>query len=168
MRAFFLILALLVSMTLSLPGFGQGTAPDNPDLTTIYCDFPDNTEVSAQYLATAKDEPRPGKIWVPGGQPITLFTQTALVVGGKDIPPAAYTVYLLPGKKDWTLIVSKNTSLTAPYDEKDDLIRANMDLGEVGVVLKVPQVSLAHTAPKTCNLRVYIGKVGAFVDMNQK
>jgi len=166
MRALLVLFVLSASAALPARGFAQ--AADNPDLTTIYCDFEDGKEVSAQYLATAKEEPHAGKVWVPGGQAITLFAQTPLVVGGKDVPAAAYTVYLLPGRKDWTLIISKNTSLTAPYDEKNDLVRASMDLGEVNDVVKIPQLSLAHTSAKTCNLRVYIGKVGAFVDMNQK
>lgn len=168
MRALLFILFLSASAAAQAAAPAAPAPPDNPDSTTIYCDFADGSEISATYLATAKDEPHAGKVWVPGGAPITLFNQAPVVLAGKEIPAAAYTMYLLPGKKDWTLIVSRNTSLTAPYDEKDDLIRANMEVGEVGDVLKVPQVSLAHTAPKTCNFRVYIGKVGAFVDFTQK
>jgi hypothetical protein len=170
MRKFFLIFCMALLTASAVPVFAQApaAATDNPDLTTVYCDFADGKEVSAEYIAEAKEEPHNGKVWVPGGQPITLFTQTPLTVGGKDVPPAAYTIYILPEKKEWTLIVSKNTSLTTPYDQKDDLARASMDLGELQDPLKVPQVSLAHTAPKTCNLRVSIGKVGAFVDFIQK
>jgi hypothetical protein len=138
---------------------------------TAFCDFSDGQEVSIRYnttVATAKDEPRNGKVWLPGGSPITLFTNTTLVLNNSTIPSGAYSLYVIPGKKDWTLIVNKNVTAGAPYDEKQNLARAPMELGEVESPPKQLQASFAHVAPKVCSIRLYYGKTGAFAEFSEK
>jgi len=138
---------------------------------TAFCDFADGQEVSIRYstaTASSKDEPHNGKVWMPGGSPITLFTNTPLILNGSQIPIGAYTVYVIPNKKDWTLIVNKNVTAGAPYDEKDDVARAPMELGEVDSTPKQLEASFAHTGAKVCSIRLYYGKAGAFADFNEK
>src|SRR5215472_12029825 len=45
-----------------------------------------------------------GKVWAPGDKPLTLFANTSVTVGGKDISDEAYTMFILPEEKSWTLI----------------------------------------------------------------
>ena len=146
--------------------------PDNgPNSATAYCDFDDGQEVSVRYnasVATSKDEPRNGKVWLPGGSPMTLFTGAAVTLNNSPIPAGAYSVYVIPGKKDWTLIVNKNVTAADQYDEKQDLARSSMELGEVDSPPKQLQVSFAHVAPKQCSIRLYYGKIGAFTEFTEK
>jgi hypothetical protein len=100
--------------------------------------------------------------------PITLFTATALTLNNSPIPTGAYSIYVIPNKKDWTLIVNKNVTAGAPYDEKLDVARAPMELGEVDSPPKQLEASFAHTAPKACSIRLYYGKIGAFAEFNEK
>ncbi len=135
--------------------------------TTSPCDFEDGMEMSVQYH-TGKDEPKNGKVWTPGGAPIVLYTQVPLVLNNVTIPVGAFNMFVIPNKKDWTLIVNKNVTAGAPYDASQDLVRAPMETGEVGQAETEVQVTLAHTGPKVCSLRIYYGKIGAFLDFNEK
>ena len=139
--------------------------------STAFCDFTDGQEVSVRYSnapISSKDEPRSGKVWTPNGVPMTLFSATTLVLAKSEIPPGAYSVYVIPNRKDWTFIVNKNVTAGAAYDEKNDIARGSMELGEVDSPPKQLQVSFAHTSPKVCSIRLYYGKEGAFIDLGEK
>ena len=131
------------------------------DSQTAYCDFTDGGEVSMRYNPTVKDEPRNGRVWSPG---ITLFVQVPLTLGGREIPLGAYTVLMIPDKKNWTLIVSKNVTSGAQYNSAEDVARAPMEIGEIPEATKQLQLAFAHMSAKQCSLRVYYQKTGAFVD----
>ena len=135
------------------------------------CDFDDGLEVTVHYseaVVTSKDEPHNGKVWVPAGSPITLFTQVPLILNHVEIPVGAYSLYVMPNKKEWTLIVSKNVTNPKTYDQTQDLARAPMELGQVNSPPKQLQVSFAHVAPKQCSIRIYYETTGAFVEFNEK
>jgi hypothetical protein len=147
----------------------QGDSDQNS--ATAFCDFDDGQEISIRYnslVANAKDEPRNGKVWTPGGGPMTLFTASPLTLNNSTIPAGAYSVYVIPNKKEWTLIVNKNVTAGAAYDERQDVARSPMELGEVETPPKELQVSFAHSAPKQCSIRLYYGKTGAFTDFKEK
>jgi hypothetical protein len=138
---------------------------------TAFCDFDDGQEISIRYtsaITNSKDEPHNGKLWTPGGVPMTLFAGATVTLNNATIPTGAYSVYVIPNKKEWTLIVNKNVTAGAPYSEGQDVARSPMDLGEVDSPDKQLQVSFAHTAPKQCSIRLYYGKVGAFTDFKEK
>jgi len=150
-----------------------GDQPGDPDQNsaTAFCDFDDGQEVSVRYnsvITNPKDEPRNGRVWAPGGSPMTLFAAVPLELGNSTIPTGAYSVYAIPNKKEWTLIVNKNVTAGAAYDDKQDVARSSMELGEVDTPPRQLQVSFAHTAPKTCSIRLYYGKTGAFTDFKEK
>jgi hypothetical protein len=136
---------------------------------TAYCDFDDGYQISVQYHnSDSKEQPRSGKVWAPGGSPMVLYAQTALILNGTAIPVGAYSMYVVQGRKDWTLIVNKNVTAGSPYDEKQDLARAPMELGEIGEAVKQVQISFAHMGAKQCSMRLYYGKTGAFVNFSER
>jgi hypothetical protein len=130
-----------------------------------YCNFADNNQVTIQYNPTVKEEPRNGHVWNPG---ITLYVQTPLTLGGGEIPLGAYTIYLTPDRKNWTITVNKNVTAGAAYNSGQDVAHAQMEVGEIPQPTKQLQLSFAHMAPKQCSLRVYYQKTGAFVDFIEK
>ncbi len=156
MRVVLGLSALLV--ILAAKGFAQ-------DTQTRYCDYADGNQVTIQYNASAKEEPKNGRIWSPG---ITLFVQVPLTLGGSVIPIGAYTVHLIPDKKNWTLIVNKDVTAGAAYNSSSDVARAPMEVGEIPDPTKQLQLSFAHMSAKQCSLRVYYAKVGAFTDFLEK
>ena len=168
MRVLALYIVLITSSFLAAPT----EQPDPVDPTaTITCDFADDKEITIQYnnsVMSDKDQPRNGRVWLPGGSPMTLFTQVPLVLNHVELPVGAYSVYVIPNKKEWTLVVSKNVTNPKTYDEKQDLVRASMEIGGVESPPKRLQASFAHVAPKQCSIRLYYEKTGAFVEFNEK
>jgi hypothetical protein len=130
-----------------------------------YCNFEDGNQVTIQYHPNVKEEPHNGRVWAPG---ITLYVQVPLTLGGSTIPLGAYSVYLIPDKKNWAIIVNKNVTAGAAYDSSQDVAKGQMEVGEIPQPTKELQLSFAHMAPQQCSLRVYYQKAGAFVDFMEK
>jgi hypothetical protein len=168
MRPLTILVVLFSQLILAAAALAQ---QDDPNVQTAFCNFADDQQVSLQYnasAATPKNEPHNGKVWLPGGVPMTLFAQTTLTLNNTLIPVGAYSVYVIPGKKDWTLIVNKNVTPGSAYDESKDLARSSMELGEVDSPPRQLQASFAHTSAKTCAIRLYYEKTGAFADFQEK
>src|SRR5579863_2277221 len=168
MRVLAVFLVLMSQAFLDATAFAE----DATDQTaTITCDFTDGNEITVEYnnsVNSEKDQPRNGRVWLPGGSPMTLFTQVPLVLNHVELPVGAYTMYVIPNKKDWTLIVSKNVTNPKSYDEKQDLVRAPMEIGGVNSPPKQLDLSFAHVAPRQCSIRIYYETTGAFVEFNEK
>ncbi len=157
---------------------GQNPAPADPASATATCDFSDAQQLAVQYQPLTipkKDKDNflgrqvpYGKVWEPGQQPLTLFTNAALTIDGTNVPVGAYTLYLIPNKKEWTLVVSKNTNPAAVYDQSMDLVRAPMQTGTLTSPELKFNVTFEHTGPQECSLRVDIADVGAWVPFQQK
>ena len=155
---------------LTLLSVGQQAASTGKTAEVI-CAFEDGKEMKVQYSsapANRREEFHEGKLWEPGGSPMFLFTQTALSVGSSVIPAGAYSLYLIPEKHAWTLVVNRNVVAGSKYDEKQDLGRAAMQIGENEGSVKQAQIVLAHIAPKQCNLRLYYEKAGAWTEFREK
>lgn len=69
-----------------------------------------------------------GKVWRTGANAATtLTTDGDLMIGSLHVPKGTYTLYTIPGEKEWTLIVNKQTGQWGTeYDEKQDLGRTTM------------------------------------------
>jgi len=163
------VCVILMTQSLLAATAQQAEPPDTT--TTITCDFADDQEITVQYnhaVLSDKDQPRNGKVWLPGGSPMTLFTQVPLILNHVELPVGAYSVYVIPNKKEWTLVISKNVTNPKSYDDKQDLVRAPMELGAVDSPPKRLQASFAHVAPKQCSIRLYYEATGAFVEFNEK
>ncbi len=138
-----------------------------PNSTTT-CNLDDGRQVYVRYNAvpTNKEKISNGKPWTPGGQPMTLFTEAQLTLGSSMIPIGAYTVYPIPGKS-WTLVVNKNVTPGAAYDDKQDIARAPMETAQVAQPSDALEVAFAHVGTR-CTLRIYIGKTASFADFTAK
>ncbi len=159
MRLLALLLAVLV---ISAPAV---IAQDAQDTQTTYCDYEDGSQVTLHYNPVVKDAPRNGRVWSPG---ITLFAQVPMTLGGSEIPVGAYTVHLIPDKKNWTLIVNRNVAADSTYNSAQDIARALMEVGEIPEPTKRLELTFAREGAKQCGLRVYFAKVGAFTDFKEK
>ena len=138
-----------------------------PNSTTT-CTLDDGRQVYVRYNAVAtKNERIPnGKPWMPGGMPMTLFTEAQLTLGSSMIPIGAYTVFPIPAK-NWTLVVNKNVTPGAAYDEKQDVARSPMETAQVADPSTMLEVAFAHVGTR-CTLRIYIGKTASFADFTAK
>jgi hypothetical protein len=137
--------------------------------STTTCNLDDGRQVYIRYnpVTATKDKISNGKPWTPGGAPMTLFTEAQLTLGSSMIPVGAYTVYPIPAKDKWTLVVNKNVAPGAAYDEKQDIARATMETDQVPQAADALEVAFAHVASK-CTLRIYYGKAASFADFTAK
>jgi len=160
---------ILFVILLVIPAFAQTDATLNT--ASAVCTFADDKEMSVRYNPVKlgkNDEPANGKVWVPGNTPMDLFTETNLVLNNVEIPTGAYRLYFIPGKETWTMIVSKNVSSNLAYDDKQDLVRAPMQSGKLPQPEPEVSVYFGHIAPKTCDMRVDVGKMRVWLDFSQK
>jgi hypothetical protein len=137
--------------------------------STATCTLDDGRQVYIRYNAVngKAEKPPNGKPWAPGGAPMTLFTEAQLNFGGSTIPIGAYSVYAIPAKDKWTLIVNKNVTTGAAYDEKQDIARSQIETDQVTQPADALEVAFAHVGPR-CTLRIYFGKAASFADFIAK
>jgi hypothetical protein len=139
------------------------------------CNYDQDKQLVVQYQHVTFNLKKPlqqqipfGKPWAPGGKTMTLFTNTAVQVGSHQLAIGAYTIFIIPNAKQWTLIVSSSTDTSGAYDEQKDLVRVPMESGE----LPSPQPDLAvgfeHIAAGQCNLRMDLDKAGHFASFLEK
>jgi len=161
--------AVLISLLISLLWVPWLAAQaGNPPTSTTSCNLDDGRQVFIRYNpVSAKEKVANGKPWTPGGAPMTLFTDAQLTLGTSTIPIGAYTVYPIPAKDRWTLVVNKNVTPGAAYDEKQDIARATMETDQVPEANEALEVAFAHVGAR-CTLRIYIGKTASFADFNAK
>lgn len=168
MRTFAICILLVGQLTLR--GVSQ-QATSLGKLAEVVCTFDDGRQMKVEYSsATPKrgQEFHDGRLWEPDGSPMFLFTEAELTIGGSVIPAGAYSLYVILEKRNWTLVVNRNTKAAGQYDERQDLVRAPMEIGENEVPVAQVQVALAHVAPKQCNLRLYYEKTGAWAEFHEK
>jgi hypothetical protein len=67
-----------------------------------------------------------GSVWRTGANESTKISfSTPVKLNGVEVPAGTYALYTIPGESEWTIIVSKDTSLWGAYgyDQKNDLVR---------------------------------------------
>jgi hypothetical protein len=74
-----------------------------------------------------------GSVWRTGANAATtLHAGGDLRIGDLAVPAGDYTLYSVPGEKEWTLIVNKETGQWGTeYDQKQDLGRVKMKIAPV-------------------------------------
>ena len=143
---------------------------------TTACNFDPNTQLAVEYQKIAVNPKKKvlgneiayGKVWTPGDKPMKLFTNTAVTVANKEIPIGAYTLFVIPEEKSWTLIISKSTDTSGKYDEQQDLARIPMKFGKLTHAEPEFTAYFAHVAANQCNLRLDLQKARAWVDFIKK
>jgi hypothetical protein len=161
--------ALIFWILISTIVLAQPKAPTPPSASTV-CTFADGKEMSARYTPEPVDNKTlpADKLWKPGGAPVLLFTQATITAGTSEIPTGAYTMYFIPAKKQWTLVISRNVDAAAEYNEQQDIARVPMEVGKLSTGIHNLQIVFAHMAPQQCNMRLYRGKTGVWMEFKEK
>lgn len=74
-----------------------------------------------------------GEVWRAGANAATILTfSTEVKIEGKSIPAGSYALYAIPGKSEWTIILSSNTKLwgAVGYSQEDDVLRVKVKPGK--------------------------------------
>jgi Protein of unknown function (DUF2911) len=156
-------------MLASSVGTATQEDPQHNPVTTV-CTFDDGKQISVRYNPeNVKNRKLPnGEVWAPGGSPMFLFTQSELTVGTSELPLGAYSMYMIPAERQWTLVVNRKVDGDSKYDHQQDVLRAPMEVGTLSQQAKQVQMVFGHIAPQRCSLRLYRGGTGAWVEFNEK
>jgi DUF2911 family protein len=74
-----------------------------------------------------------GKLWRTGAnEPTVFFAPVPLKVAGIDVPPGVYSLYTVPGAKEWEIIVNRSVSQWGHENEYTDQVKAQ-ELGRAKV-----------------------------------
>ena len=130
---------------------------------TAKCELAGGKTVTIDYSSPRKrgrnvfpDVVKYGEVWRTGANEATTFVTTGdLMVGGKHVPAGSYTLFTLPGKDKWTLILSKKTGEwgTDYPGEKEDLARVEMKAGTASAPVENFTISF-DKAGTGCNLKL--------------
>jgi hypothetical protein len=86
-----------------------------------------------------------GQWWRTGADSATTFqTEANLDIGGLKVPKGVYTIYTLPGAKEWLLIINKQVGqFGTEYDEKQDLGRVKMTMAQTPAPVEKFKIELS-------------------------
>ena len=110
-----------------------------------------------------------GEVWRTGADEATTFVTTAdLMVGGTHVPAGNYTIFTVPNKDKWTLIINKKTGEWGiPYKyESDELARVDMKVSAAPATVENFIIAFDKAA-SGCTLRMEWENTRATVDISK-
>jgi DUF2911 family protein len=127
-------LALGIAALLSSAQTNRASRPSPPAKAT--CELAEGKTITVDYSSPRAKGRKIfgglvpyGEVWRAGANEATTFVTTAdLMAGGSHVPAGSYTIFAIPNKDKWTLIISKKTGEWGiPYPGADqDLVRVDM------------------------------------------
>jgi DUF2911 family protein len=110
-----------------------------------------------------------GEVWRAGANEATTFVTTSdVMVGGSHVPAGSYTLFTVPNKDKWTLIISKKTGEWGiPYPGADqDLVRVDMKVSATASPVENFTIAFDKAA-SGCTLRMEWETTRAAVDISK-
>jgi DUF2911 family protein len=110
-----------------------------------------------------------GKVWRAGANEATTFvTDSAVVVGGKNVPAGSYTIFAVPEADKWTLVISKKTGEwgTDYPGEGEDLARVAMSVSKTSAPVENFTIGFDQAGSK-CTLHMDWENTRASVDITK-
>jgi hypothetical protein len=104
-----------------------------------------------------------GQVWRTGANdPTTISFSDAVKLEGHDVPAGTYSLYTIPGEKEWTIIINKITKGEARRVEKEDVVTFNvkparipsaietftMTIGDITMNSAIVELTWEHTMVK--------------------
>ncbi|MGZ5220637.1 MAG: DUF2911 domain-containing protein [Chitinophagaceae bacterium] len=98
-----------------------------------------------------------GNVWRTGANNATLLTfGDEVIIGGTKIPAGKYGLLTIPGKKSWTIIISKQTDVTSPsaYKPEMDVVRVTANVAKTKAATESFTMQFDNVKPTTCELQI--------------
>lgn len=97
------------------------------------------------------------KVWRTGANKATKITfSTPVKFGGSDVPAGSYALFTIPGKEEWTVILSKNADQAGAYkyDEKEDQLRIKVKPFEIAHSVETLAINVDDITPTSSELDI--------------
>ena len=111
-----------------------------------------------------------GEVWRAGANEATTFVATTdVMVGGTHVPAGSYTIFAIPNKDKWTLVISKKTGEwgTAYPGPENDLARIDMKASKTSAPVENFTIAFDQSG-NGCTLRMEWENTQASVDITAK
>jgi hypothetical protein len=98
-----------------------------------------------------------GEVWRTGANAATVLTfSTEVTIGGQKVPAGSYALYAIPGKTDWTIILSKNTKLWGAigYNPSEDQLRFNVEASKTSKKYETFDLSFNNMTDNSADLSI--------------
>lgn len=98
-----------------------------------------------------------GQVWRTGANAPTKITfGEDILFEGQVVPAGEYALYTIPGKTEWTIILSKNTKLWGAmgYENKDDLLRVQVKTLTLAQKQETFTIGFANVMPNSCEIQL--------------
>jgi len=170
-------IAILASFVLAAAAcFAQGGGKPSP-AASASCDLGGGKTIKTDYSSPRMrgrkiygDLVPYGEVWRTGANDATTFVASSdVTVGGKAVPAGSYTIFTVPNKDKWILIINKKTGEWGiPYKyESDELARIDMKVSTLPS--PVENFTIAYDkAGSGCTLRLDWATTRASVDISAK
>ena len=91
-----------------------------------------------------------GEVWCTGANTATqIDTEADLDMGGLKMPKGSYSIWTLPGEKEWTLIINKQIGqFHLDYDARRDFGRVKMNLKTVPSPVETFTIRLSQSGER--------------------
>jgi hypothetical protein len=108
-----------------------------------------------------------GKVWRAGANEATTFVNTSdVMVGGTHVPAGSYTLFAIPDKDKWTLVISKKTGEWGTNYAGPDVDLARVDMKASATSAPVENFTIAFDkSGNGCTLRMEWENTRASVDI---
>ncbi len=170
-------IALLALISVMAPvSRAQQDKTELPNPASSICEFKDGKIVKTGYYSSrVKSRKIFGglvpydKVWITGANEATTFvTDTDLSVGGKNVPAGSYTLFTIPAREKWTLIISKpGGEGDISYRKGGEVIRVDMKVSRTTSLVK--NFTIAYKPKEeTCTLTMSWENTQASVEVAEK
>lgn len=100
-------------------------------------------------------------VWRTGANSATTLTfGDEVTIGGVLIPAGKYGLLSIPGKENWTLIISKQTDVTSPssYKQDQDVVRVQVPSAKMKSAVETLTMQFANITSYSCDLQIMWAK----------
>jgi hypothetical protein len=174
-RSAFLILFVLSCAVLACAQEDKSKRPSPP--ASAECKLADGKTIKSDYSSPRMKGRKifgglvpNGQVWRTGANEATTFvTDTALTIGGKDVPAGNYTLFTIPNAEKWTLIISKTTREwgTDYSGEGNDVLRADMKVEKTNAPVENFTIAF-HPHGNSCAMHLTWENTNASVELAEK
>ena len=174
-RIAFLMCTVLALSILASAQMGSEKQRPSP-AASAQCKFSDGKSIKVNY-SSPRAKGRQifgglvpyGEVWRTGANEATTFvTDANLSIGGKDVPAGSYTIFTVPNKDKWSLVISKKTGEWGiPYPEGNDLGRYDMSVSKTSGPVENFTISF-HEMGNGCHMYIDWENTRATIEISEK
>jgi hypothetical protein len=98
-----------------------------------------------------------GKVWRTGANSATTLNfSDSVTIGGTKMAPGKYGLLSIPGKDEWTMIITKQTDVTSPaaYKPESDVVRVKVKPVMLSQPVENFTMQFANVKPSSTDLQV--------------